>query len=84
MADGTPMDIVLNPLGVPSRMNVGQILETSGLGREGLGLKIGELMKAQESTAKVRKFLDKVYNTSGKKHLERLSDAEIPSLWPEI
>jgi len=82
MADGTPMDIVLNPLGVPSRMNVGQILETHlGWAAKGLGLKIGEMVKANEGVAKLRKFLDKVYNTSGKKEdLSQLSDEEIMSL----
>ena len=82
MADGTPMDIVLNPLGVPSRMNVGQILETHlGWAAKGLGLKIGEMVKANEGVTKLRKFLDKVYNTSGKKEdLSQLSDEEIMSL----
>ena len=82
MADGTPMDIVLNPLGVPSRMNVGQILETHlGWAAKGLGLKIGAMMKAHDSTSKLRKFLDKVYNTSGKKEdLGSLSDDEITEL----
>ena len=51
MADGTPVDIVLNPLGVPSRMNVGQILETHlGWAAKGLGLKIGKMVKAARST----------------------------------
>ncbi len=82
MADGTPMDIVLNPLGVPSRMNVGQILETHlGWAAKGLGLKIGAMLKAHENAAKVRKFLDKVYNTSGKKEdLASLSDDEVMEL----
>jgi DNA-directed RNA polymerase subunit beta len=82
MADGTPMDIVLNPLGVPSRMNVGQILETHlGWAAKGLGLKIGVMLKAHENAAKVRKFLDKVYNTSGKKEdIGSLSDDEVMEL----
>ena len=64
MADGTPVDIVLNPLGVPSRMNVGQILETHlGWAAKGLGLSIGEMLKAQSHAAEVRKLLDKIYNT---------------------
>ncbi len=69
MADGTPVDIVLNPLGVPSRMNVGQILETHlGWAAKGVGLRIGEMLRAQERrAAKVRKFLDKIYNSTGKK-----------------
>ena len=57
MADGTPVDIVLNPLGVPSRMNVGQILETHlGWAAKGLGLRIGEMLKAEQSAAAVRSF----------------------------
>ena len=82
MADGTPMDIVLNPLGVPSRMNVGQILETHlGWAAKGLGLKIGVMLKANENAAKVRKFLDKVYNTSGKKEdIGSLTDGEVMEL----
>jgi DNA-directed RNA polymerase subunit beta len=67
MADGTPVDIVLNPLGVPSRMNVGQILETHlGWAAKGLGLRIGEMLKAQRSAAEVRKFLERIYNSSGR------------------
>jgi DNA-directed RNA polymerase subunit beta len=79
MADGTPVDIVLNPLGVPSRMNVGQILETHlGWAAKGLGLRITEMLKAQESAAKVRKFLEKIYNSTGKKEdLGQLSDDDV-------
>jgi DNA-directed RNA polymerase subunit beta len=79
MADGTPMDIVLNPLGVPSRMNVGQILETHlGWAAKGLGHKIGAMLKAGEDEAKMRKVLDKVYNTSGKKeNLDELTSPEV-------
>jgi len=52
MADGTPVDIVLNPLGVPSRMNVGQILETHlGWAAKGLGARIGELVRASQICA---------------------------------
>jgi DNA-directed RNA polymerase subunit beta len=66
MADGTPVDIVLNPLGVPSRMNIGQILETHlGWAAKGLGLKIGEMLR-QASPAELRKFLDQIYNASGR------------------
>jgi DNA-directed RNA polymerase subunit beta len=81
-AAGTPVDIVLNPLGVPSRMNVGQILETHlGWAAKGLGLKIGAMLKAQEEVGKVRKFLERVYNSSGKKEdLNAFSDAEILQL----
>ena len=67
MADGTPVDIVLNPLGVPSRMNVGQILEVHlGWAAKGLGRKIDEMLKAQAKAAEVRKLLERIYNTTGK------------------
>jgi len=80
--DGTPVDIVLNPLGVPSRMNVGQVLETHlGWAAKGLGLRIGELLDAQCKAVELRKFLDQVYNTSGKKEdLGSLTDGEIVEL----
>ncbi len=77
--DGTPIDIVLNPLGVPSRMNVGQVLETHlGWAAKGLGKKIGLMLKAQESTAKIRQFLETIYNKTGGKveDIKSLSDAE--------
>ncbi|MDA1108029.1 MAG: DNA-directed RNA polymerase subunit beta [Proteobacteria bacterium] len=82
MADGTPIDIVLNPLGVPSRMNVGQVLEVHlGWAAKGLGLKIGRMLDAQNEAKDMRKFLDKVYNTSGKKEdLKSLNDDEILAL----
>jgi DNA-directed RNA polymerase subunit beta len=82
MADGTPVDIVLNPLGVPSRMNVGQILETHlGWAAKGVGLKIQEMLRANESAAKVRKFVDKIYNSTGKKEdIASFSDEEIMEL----
>src|SRR5690242_6115716 len=68
MADGTPVDIVLNPLGVPSRMNVGQILETHlGWAAKGLGFRIQEMLRAEEGAPKLRKFLDRIYNSTGKK-----------------
>src|SRR5206468_5207389 len=58
MADGTPADVVLNPLGVPSRMNVGQILETHlGWAAKGLGLRLGEMIKAKAETEQLRAFL---------------------------
>jgi DNA-directed RNA polymerase subunit beta len=82
MADGTPVDIVLNPLGVPSRMNVGQLLETHlGWAAKGIGKKIGDLLDAQSKVEDIRKLLDKVYNSSGKKEdLSSLSDEEIRTL----
>ncbi len=61
--DGVPIDIVLNPLGVPSRMNVGQVLETHlGLAAKGLGEKIDRMLIEQKSVADLRKFLEKIYN----------------------
>ncbi len=81
--DGTPIDIVLNPLGVPSRMNVGQVLETHlGMAAKGLGKKINALLMAQESTAKIRQFLDQIYNQTGgkKEDIKSLTDAEIMEL----
>ena len=82
MADGTPVDIVLNPLGVPSRMNVGQILETHlGWAAKGLGLRIGEMLKAQAKAAELRKFLATIYNETGKpEDLDSFSDDEIIEL----
>jgi DNA-directed RNA polymerase subunit beta len=83
MADGTPVDIVLNPLGVPSRMNVGQVLETHlGWAAKGLGLKIGVMLAEKESTTKLRGFLNEIYNKSGgqKADLNSLNDDEIVEL----
>src|SRR5262249_40429951 len=76
MADGTTVDIVLNPLGVPSRMNVGQILETHlGWAAKGLGRKIGELAVANSKMAELRELLDRIYNTSGRQEdIGKLSD----------
>ena len=68
ITDGSPVDIVLNPLGVPSRMNVGQVLETHlGWAAKGIGKKIDDMLKAQESMAKLRQFLESVYNKTGGK-----------------
>ena len=77
--NGTPVDIVLNPLGVPSRMNVGQVLETHlGWAASGIGVKIGKMLEAQTKIAEIRKFLDEVYNASGKQEdLKSFSDEEI-------
>jgi len=82
MADGTPVDIVLNPLGVPSRMNVGQILETHlGWAAKGLGQRIGELLKQQQNAVALRGFLEKIYNSSGRpEELRSLSDEEVLEL----
>jgi DNA-directed RNA polymerase subunit beta len=82
MADGTPVDIVLNPLGVPSRMNVGQILEVHlGWAAKGLGQKIDAMLKAQAKVGEVRKFLELVYNSRGRpEDLDKLDDGEIVRL----
>jgi DNA-directed RNA polymerase subunit beta len=83
MEDGTPVDIVLNPLGVPSRMNIGQVLETHlGWAAKGLGLKIGRMLEQQRATAEVRQFLDQIYNKSGgqKADVASLKDAEVQEL----
>ena len=81
-ADGIPMDIVLNPLGVPSRMNVGQILEVHlGWAAKGLGVKIGDMLKAHSKIQDMRKFLGKIYNSSGKpEDIDSLSDDEVLTL----
>jgi DNA-directed RNA polymerase subunit beta len=83
MADGTPMDIVLNPLGVPSRMNIGQILETHlGWAAKGLGHRIDEMLQAEVKVAEIRKFLEQIYNDStGKKEdIKSFTDAEVLEL----
>jgi DNA-directed RNA polymerase subunit beta len=81
-ADGEPVDIVLNPLGVPSRMNVGQVLETHlGWAAHGLGVKIERMLRAQAAVAEIRGFLEQIYNTSGRKEdLASFTDAEILEL----
>jgi len=81
MADGTPMDLVLNPLGVPSRMNVGQILETHlGWAAKGLGVKIGELVKLQQK-AEMKKLIERIYASSGREEeLAKLTDEEVLQL----
>ena len=82
MADGTPVDVVLNPLGVPSRMNVGQILETHlGWAAKGLGRKIGDMLEAHNKPTEIRKFLNKIYNSSGKpEDIASLTDGEVLDL----
>ena len=82
MADGTPADIVLNPLGVPSRMNIGQILETHlGWASKGLGLRIGEMLQAKQKVEDIRAFLKQIYLNSGKpEDLDSLTEAEVLTL----
>ena len=79
MADGTPCDIVLNPLGVPSRMNVGQVLEVHlGWAGKGIGQCIGDMLQREAGAAEVRQYLEKIYNGSGRKEdLARLKDDEL-------
>jgi len=86
MADGQTVDIVLNPLGVPSRMNIGQVLEVHlGWAAKGLGQKIQRMLEAQEKVAELRKFLDQIYNHDKKLagdrvDLAQFSDAELLGL----
>ena len=92
MADGQTVDIVLNPLGVPSRMNIGQVLEVHlGWAAKGLGQKIQRMLDAQAKIADLRKFLDEIYNHDNNPdkgfgtHAERVdlkqfSDAELLTL----
>ena len=76
---GEPVDIVLNPLGVPSRMNVGQVLEVHlGWAARGIGDRINNMLEEQRKTAEIRKFLTEVYNQVGNPvELKSLSDAEV-------
>ena len=83
LEDGTPVDIVLNPLGVPSRMNIGQVLETHlGWASKGLGKQIGDLLDKQASVLELRKQLEPIYelSTGYKFDLKRLEDKEITTL----
>ncbi|MFV8784423.1 DNA-directed RNA polymerase subunit beta [Microbulbifer sp. SA54] len=78
--NGEPVDVVLNPLGVPSRMNVGQVLEMHlGMAAKGLGAKIDHMIKEKQEAQKVRGFLEEVYNSTGGRveDLNELSDSEI-------
>src|SRR5512146_3340901 len=83
LEDGTPVDIVLNPLGVPSRMNVGQVLETHlGWAARGVGLKIGRMLEAQAAEAELRSFIKRIYNETGGQHedVDSLNDTELKQL----
>ena len=78
---GQPVDIVLNPLGVPSRMNVGQVLETHlGWAAKELGEKIGEMLDSEVKTLEIRNFLDQIYEKGGSQDLSSLKDAEVLEL----
>ncbi len=83
--NGTPVDIVLNPLGVPSRMNIGQILETHlGMAAKGIGDKINAMLKQQQEVAKLREFIQKAYDlgddTRQKVDLNTFTDEEVMRL----
>jgi DNA-directed RNA polymerase subunit beta len=82
MADGRSVDIVLNPLGVPSRMNVGQILETHlGWAAKGIGHRLGDMLKREAKAMELRKTLESLYNTHGKaEDLSSFSDEAIVEL----
>ena len=80
MADGRTVDIVLNPLGVPSRMNIGQILEVHlGWAAKGIGQRIDKMLAEQRKVKEIRKFLNELYNKNAahKEDLDSLSDDEI-------
>ena len=80
---GNPVDIVLNPLGVPSRMNVGQILETHmGSAAKGIGRKIDEMIKDNAKPAELKSYLDKLYNqnAANKEDINSLNNTEINEL----
>ena len=83
MEDGTPVDIVLNPLGVPSRMNIGQVLETHlGWAAKGLGQRIGEMLEQKAKTTDIRKYLGQIYNSDrkGRVDVDEFSDEEIMTM----
>jgi DNA-directed RNA polymerase subunit beta len=79
LEDGTAVDVVLNPLGVPSRMNVGQVLEVHlGWAAKGIGQRIGDMLQQEAKQAELRKFLDQLYNTSGRKEdLANIADHDV-------
>ena len=82
LEDGTPVDIVLNPLGVPSRMNVGQVLETHlGWASKALGRKVADMLEARAESSELQGFLDEIYNASGRKEdLSAFSPEELNEL----
>ena len=82
MADGRPVDIVLNPLGVPSRMNVGQILETHlGWAAQGIGKRMDEMVREQVQQAELRQFLKQLYNETGRiEDIDNFTDEQITAL----
>ncbi|BAO80056.1 DNA-directed RNA polymerase, beta subunit/140 kD subunit [Serpentinimonas raichei] len=86
LADGTPVDIVLNPLGVPSRMNIGQVLEVHlGWAAKGLGQRIGDMLQRQAAATEVRQLLEQIYNRTGRQeNLADLNDEEVRAMAGEL
>jgi DNA-directed RNA polymerase subunit beta len=83
MEDGTPVDVVLNPLGVPSRMNIGQVLETHlGWAAKGLGHRITDMVERNAKTEEIRKFLGEIYNSDqkGRVNMNSFSAEEIKEM----
>ena len=83
MEDGTPVDIVLNPLGVPSRMNIGQVLEVHlGWAAKGLGQRISKMIEQKTKMAKIREFLDEIYNSdrTDRVDINEFSDEEVMTM----
>ena len=83
LEDGTPVDVVLNPLGVPSRMNVGQVLETHlGWAAKGVGLKIGRMLAQQAAAEELRGFVKQIYNETGgqREEIDSLNDVDLTQL----
>ena len=83
MEDGTPVDVVLNPLGVPSRMNIGQVLETHlGWAAKGLGHRINDMLEQNAKTEDIRKFLGDIYNSDqkGRVNMNSFSASEIKEM----
>jgi DNA-directed RNA polymerase subunit beta len=86
LADGTPVDIVLNPLGVPSRMNIGQVLEVHlGWAGKGLGQRIADMLQREAAAAEIRAFMEQIYNGTGRKEdLSQLNDVELLQMAKEL
>jgi DNA-directed RNA polymerase subunit beta len=83
LEDGTPVDVVLNPLGVPSRMNVGQVLETHlGWAAKGVGLKIGRMLEQQAAVNDLRAFVKQIYNETGgqREDIDSMDDTDLTQL----
>ncbi|MFP4296102.1 MAG: DNA-directed RNA polymerase subunit beta [Halothiobacillaceae bacterium] len=82
-ADGVPVDIVLNPLGVPSRMNIGQVLETHlGWAARGLGRKIETMLEENRKSEEIRQFIGEIYNSDqdGRVDMSQFSDEEVDEM----